>query len=99
MFYLKGFFFVGDLQMRGGGGSVAGVLIPTLHIFPHFPWKGGGVDGHYGLNFPAQDIYSLGPIVPNVLSYSLYEVAQSQLVTDRISPPVSVWIYIRPGIL
>ena len=36
----------------GGGDAVAGIKTPTLHLLPHFPWK-GGFYGQEGLNLLA----------------------------------------------
>ena len=99
-FLLKGFCTEGDLQLLAGGAGVSRWRFDTNPSYiPTLSLEGGGVAGHEGLNFPARDFYLFLLIVPNVLSYSLYEVAQSHLEPDNISLTGSVWIYMRPGLL
>ena len=91
----QGFLPQGWLAMGVGGerGSVAVVLIPTIHIFPRFPWKGGSLDRRASISMPA-DFTRFDQLY---LSFSLIicmrRRSQSWYLTGSLRPSARVFIW------
>ena len=58
---------------------IDGVLVPSLHLLPRFPWK-GGVTRQEGLGLSPRSCCLPFPVGPQVVPYYPAEAAHPQLV-------------------